>query len=178
MDTLQSTAAWHFIVQLLGLHTGPEDLAFSQMAWRTVVVFTWSLLLLNLAYQRVVGRNSGTDVMLLVVLGSVLSRAINGEAAFFPTLGVCVVLVLLHRLLMSAAFRFHFVSIFAKGRDSILVRNGAIDWAAMKRARVTQDDLLQHLRLNGGVSRIEDVQEARLERSGGISVICRPGCGR
>lgn len=156
---------------LLGLDVSPENLTFSQMAGRALAVFFWTLVLLKLANQRIVGRSSGGDVMLLVVLGSVLSRAINGAAAFFPTLGTCAIVVLLHRVLMAAAYKSHAISVIAKGHDRILVRNGEIDWDAMRHTRVTLDDLLEHVRLNGDTTSIDEVREARLERSGGISVV-------
>lgn len=156
---------------LLGLDVGPAELSFGQMAARAVVVFMWILVLLNVADLRLVGKISGSDALSLVVLGSILSRAINGQAAFFPTLGVSGLLVLLHRGLMAVAYHSHWISLMAKRRDTVLVRNGKIDWAAMRRANITEDDLLENLRLNGNVGTIAEVKEARFERSGTISVL-------
>lgn len=173
MDTVHSNHAWEFVSDLLGLGVGPEELSLVQMAVRAFVVFVWLLVLLRVANQRVIGRASGGDVMLLVVLGSVLSRAVNGAANFFPTLGASLVLVLLYRVLMAAAFKFHVVSLLAKGSDCVLVRNGQIEWEAMRRSRVTIDDLLEHVRQNGNTTTIEEVREARLERSGEISIVRR-----
>ncbi len=169
-----STAFDSLTANLLGLHVAPAELHFSHMAWRALVVVVWSLVLLNLSHKRFLGRNSGSDIMLAVLLGSVLSRAINGQAAFFPTLGVCAVLVLLHRALMAAAYRWHWVSLLAKGRDYVLVRRGQIDWREMRRSKITEDDLLENLRTNGNLGRVADVPEARLERSGEISVVKNP----
>jgi hypothetical protein len=45
--------------------------------------------------------------VLIVILASVLSRAINGSAAFFPTLGGGLILVLSHRLLSLMAYYSH-----------------------------------------------------------------------
>lgn len=155
----------------LGLDVSPADLSFLQMAGRTCVVALWAVVLLNLSHKRFLGRNSGSDVMVAVLLGSVLSRAINGQAAFAPTLGASAVLVLLHRGLMAAAYRWHWVSLTAKGRDHLLVREGRIDWSEMRRSRITEDDLVENLRINGNVASIAEVREARLERSGTISVV-------
>ncbi len=84
-------------------------------------------------------------------------------------------LCVLYRLLMVAAFRFHAISVLAKGRDCVLVQNSQIDWDAMRRSSVTLDDLMQHVRLKGDTTNLEDVREARLERSGGISIVRRSG---
>jgi len=50
------------------------------------------------------------------------------------------------------------------------VRDGAPDREAMRRAHVSERDVWEDLR-GKGVSRLERVAEARLERSGRLSVI-------
>ncbi|HKB89307.1 MAG TPA: YetF domain-containing protein [Opitutaceae bacterium] len=161
----------HFISLLLGLDVPASQLEFSHMAWRTVAVFAFSILLLKLAHKRFLGKNSGIDVMLAVLLGSVLSRAINGQAQFFPTLGACAVLVVLHRCCSAAAFHFHSMALLFGGRDHILVREGQIDWDAMCESKITKEDLLENVRLNGNTASLQEVKEARLERNGVISVV-------
>lgn len=167
MEALRST-----IVEMLGLDSGPGDLEFTQMACRTLVVFIWVLGLIHLSHRRLLGRASGSDTLMLVVLGSVLSRAINGQSSFFPTLGVSALTVMLHRVLMSAAFHVHWISLLAKGRDHVLVRNGQMDRDALSRTKFTEDDLMENLRLHG-IDALTAVKEARLERSGTISVVKR-----
>lgn len=157
--------------QLLGLHVQAEKLEFSQMAWRGFIVFCFAVLLARVADRRVLGQNAGFDIMLLVVLGSVLSRAINGQAAFFPTLGVSVALVVLHHIVATIAFHSHWFSQLIKGNPRVLVHDGKIDREQMRRSKITRDDLDENLRLNGGVARTEEVAEARLERNGSVSVV-------
>ncbi len=48
---------------------------------------------------------------------------------------------------------------------------------AMVEAKITPDDLEASLRLNGNVFRLEEVAEARRERSGAISVVQRSAPG-
>ena len=110
-------------------------------------------------------------IMVAVVLGSVLSRAINGQSAFFPTLGVSALLVALHHLLATLAFHSHGLSQLVKGRARVLVRDGKIDPDAMRRSKITHDDLDENLRLHGNIRQLEHVAEARLERNGSVSVV-------
>ena len=159
--------------RLLGLHTPPSDLTVSNMALRAVVVFVFGVALFRIADRRFLGRSAGFDILLAVVLGSLLSRGINGQAAFLPTLAACTVLVLLHRLAGSVAYRFHRFSQFMKGHTHLLVRDGEIDRVELGRTKISQDDLEENLRLNGNVARAVDVAEARLERNGRVSVIRR-----
>ena len=157
----------------LGLHVAPENLTLLQMVARTVVVFIFGVILVRVADRRFLGRSAGFDMLLGVVLGSVLSRAINGSAAFFPTLAACAVLVGLHHVLGTLTCRFHFFSDLVKGNAQVLVRNGRTDPAAMRANKISSDDLEENLRLNGNVAHAGEVGEARLERNGQVSVVRR-----
>ena len=167
------TTVTPFLDDWLGLQLPADELGFSHMAWRSLVVFLFSVLLMRVGVKRLLGHNAAMDVMLAVILGSVLSRAINGQADFFPTLGAGLVLVLLHRLLAMASLRSHWVSLFAKGRDRVLVRQGQVDREALRHATMTEDDLLENLRLHGNIGSAAEAEEARLERNGTVSVIKR-----
>lgn len=161
------------IEDLLGLSLAADDLDFSHLAWRAGIVFVWAILIARLADRRFLGANAIFDVMLSVIFASVLSRAINGGAAFFPSLGAGLVLVLLHRLLGMLAYRSHWISQLLKGRQQVLVRNGKVDEEALRRSRITIADLEESLRLFGNVADPAAVAEARIERNGRISVLLR-----
>jgi uncharacterized membrane protein YcaP (DUF421 family) len=155
----------------LGLDLQAHDLHFSHMAARALVVFCVAVLLARVADRRFMGRSACFDFMLGVILGSVLSRGINGQAPFFPTLGASALLVIFHRVVGTAAFHSHWFSELVKGRERVLVRNGRLDEDAMRRNKISYDDLCENLRLNGNVIDLSEVREARLERNGSISVI-------
>lgn len=167
-------SVYSWFSDVLGLDISPADLSLTQMAARAVVVLLASLLMVRCAGRRFLGRNAGFDVVLAIILGSVVSRAINGQAAFFPTLGAGFVLCLFHRVLAVAGCRSHLMSRLLKGRDHLLIRDGRIDHAALRRAEFSEDDLLENLRLRGNVGSPQEVVEARLERNGQISVVLKP----
>ncbi len=158
---------------LLGLERSGHELQFGHMMARTGVVFVVAVGLTRLGDRRFLTHNAGFDMMVAVVLGSVLSRAINGDARFFPTLAASVLLVLLHHLVAGLAFRSHRISQLVKGEPRLLVRDGVVNEREMQRGKITPEDLEANLRLQGQLSRVEDVAEARLERSGAISVLPR-----
>ena len=160
-----------FLNQLLGLDHDGTELSASQMGARAVVVFCVAVALARLGARRFLSHNAGFDIMVVVVLGSVLSRAINGQAAFWPTLGASVLLVLLHHLFATLAFHWHWFSMLVKGRPHVLVREGKVDRDAMCHTKITDDDLDENLRLHGNVADMKRVAEARLERNGAVSVI-------
>src|SRR6478736_7497434 len=111
---------------LLGISVPPKDLTFLQVSIRGVVVFIAALIMVRLSSKRSLAEKTAFDAVLIVIIGSMLARAINGSEAFFPTLGAGFVLVLLHRLIGVAAFYSHTFGILVKGRPVVLVRDGRV----------------------------------------------------
>ncbi|MEQ3750350.1 MAG: YetF domain-containing protein [Celeribacter sp.] len=57
-----------------------------------------------------------------------------------------------------------------KGRSIALVHDGKADLQAFRRAHFGENDITELLRLNG-LQDLSEVEEARLERNGQVSVI-------
>ena len=157
----------------LGL--GADQLTVPQMLVRTVVVYAFTVLIVRWGEKRFFGKNTAFDLVLSIILGSVISRAINGGARFFPTLLASAGLVGLHRLLAVLAFRSDRLGDWIKGQTRVLVRDGEVDWNSMEESHLTEHDLLGALRLKGQIGDVSKVKVARLERSGDVSVIPRKG---
>ncbi|MGZ4965752.1 MAG: DUF421 domain-containing protein [Chthoniobacterales bacterium] len=156
---------------LLGLQVDPSDLTFLQVSLRGLFVFVISLAIIRVGHKRSLARKTAFDAALLVILASVLSRAINGSASFFPTLGGALVIVLFHRLLGYGAYRWHWIGFLIKGEPEVIVENGERQRAAMRRNHISDHDLEEDLRLAARTDDLSDVQVARIERSGDISFI-------
>jgi uncharacterized membrane protein YcaP (DUF421 family) len=156
---------------LLGLKLEPKDLNLLQMGVRGIIVFCITLVMVRFANKRFLSNMSAFDAILGFMLASVLARAINGSAAFFPTLSVGLVLVLLHRFLGKLAFHSRKFEDVVKGHTNVLVKNGKADEKEMRRHNITQADLYEQMRLHGNVEDMKEVETAVLERSGEISVV-------
>ena len=168
---LPMNALWNSFETLLGLGVEPKDLTFIQISLRGIIVFLVTLTTMRLGHKRSLSRKTPFDAVLLVILAAVLSRAINGSAAFFATLGGGVVLVMLHRLFAYLAFYSHGFGILVKGKPDIIVRDGECDFEMMRRNHVSVHDLEEDMRLNGNIDDLSQVRLARVERSGDISFI-------
>jgi uncharacterized membrane protein YcaP (DUF421 family) len=167
-----STAVAH-LNTLLGLGREAGALTFPQISLRGVVVFVAALVIVRCGDRRFLSQKTAFDAVLGFILASMLARAVNGIAAFFPTVGGGLVLVGLHRVLAYWSRRSHAFGLLIKGRSDIIVRDGALDEAAARRNRLSEHDVLEDLRLNGNVAEIGDVLLAVLERNGHISVVRR-----
>jgi uncharacterized membrane protein YcaP (DUF421 family) len=127
--------------------------------------------MVRLGHKRSLSRKTAFDAVLLVILASVLSRAINGSAAFFATLGGGLVLVLLHRLLAFIAFHSHWFGILIKGTPETIVENGEFVFGTMHRNHISKHDVEEDMRLSLRSEDLSTVRKARVERSGDISFI-------
>ena len=166
-------ALLNFLGPLLGLGTKPEDLTFVQISLRGAIVFIATLVIVRLGHKRSLSRKTAFDAVLLVILASVLSRAINGSAAFFPTLGGGLVLVLLHRLLALIAYHSHWFGKLIKGQPDLIVEEGNLILPSMRRNHISRHDLEEDLRLDAQMEDASQVRTARVERSGDISFIVK-----
>jgi uncharacterized membrane protein YcaP (DUF421 family) len=168
-------AFWDLLYASLGLGIEPKELTFVQITIRGLIVFAAALIMMRIGDRRALARKTAFDTVLLVVLASVLARAVNGSAPFFATLGACFVIVIAHRLLAHVAFHFAAFGNLVKGRDKILVQNGDYRRDTMRQTAVSADDLGEDLRLSAEIEGIEKVKIARLERSGDLSFILKEG---
>lgn len=160
--------------ELLHAVIGSEDGSINawQMSIRGALIFAVGVLAVRVAASRAFGKWTPLDIIFAVIVGSNLSRAMTGSAPFLPTLAATVVLVVLHTLLARAAARWGWLSYLVKGGRVQLVREGAVDRAAMHRAGVGDGDLHMALRTHG-LEDLNSVQDAYLERNGDMTFIPR-----
>jgi uncharacterized membrane protein YcaP (DUF421 family) len=125
-----------------------------------------------MAGKRLFGRWGAIDIVISVVIGSNLSRALTGNAPFVPTILATAFLVALHSVLLGMAAFWPWLGPILKGSPRCLIKDGAVDRRAMLLAGIGRHDLQEALRCKG-LTGPEQVEEAWLERDGAISVIPR-----
>jgi uncharacterized membrane protein YcaP (DUF421 family) len=163
-----------YVQDAFGLQQSGQDLGALQMTARACLVYVCSVLIFKGAKKRLMGQNSAFDIVMLVILGSAISRAINGSAPFVPTLAAAIALVLLHRLTSWLSFRSPRFARFVEGKAAPLVRDGVIDWNAMRRHGVTEQDLQSAVRLAIHSANLAEARDVHLEASGKLSVVRKP----
>lgn len=158
---------------LLGLGRDVGDVTAGQMALRAIVVYVATLAMVRLGSKRLMGKATAFDLILGIMIGSVMSRGINGSAGLFPTLAGGAVLVALHGLFAVLAFRTDWFGDFVKGRSVLLVEDGAVRPEAMRETSLSDRDLAEAMRLQGMHPDPARVDRAYLERDGTISIVPR-----
>lgn len=165
MDPLQ-----HVFEMALGLSLRPQDLGVGQIALRALLVYLAMIGLVRFGKKRFLSRATAFDAILVIVIGSTAARAITGNAPFFATLAAVFVLIATHWLISFLTRSSPALGSLVKGTPTVLIRNGRVDNKALMAAHMSRDDLNEDLR-EEGIAAPADVKEARLERSGKLSVI-------
>ena len=164
-------ALWNSTDALLGLSAvKAEELSTLQVCLRAFVVYLVLIGYVRFAKKRFLSEATGFDAILVIVIGSVASRAISGTAPFIPSLAGTFVLVLVHWVISYITQNSALLGYIVKGKDTVLIRDGKIDREALAASHMSEDDLEEDLRQEG-IETPTQVKMARLERSGRLSVI-------
>jgi uncharacterized membrane protein YcaP (DUF421 family) len=147
-----------------------EELSTLQVCLRALIVYLVLIGYVRFAKKRFLSEATGFDAILVIVIGSVASRAISGTAPFIASLAGTFVLVLVHWVISYVTQRSPLLGYIVKGTDTVLIRNGEIDREALAASHMSKDDLDEDLRQEG-IETPTQVKVARLERSGRLSVI-------
>jgi uncharacterized membrane protein YcaP (DUF421 family) len=164
-------ALQNFFLVVLGPDGKATQLTVLNICLRCFIIFIVGLALVRIGDRRSLAQKTAFDAVFIVLMGSMLSRAINGTAPFFTTIAGAIALMIIHRVFAFAAFKSHGFGKLIKGQPVLLVRNGEIDWQAMKDRLVSKHDFEEDLRLDAKTEDVSSIQLARLERSGDISFI-------
>lgn len=160
------------IDQLLGdLWHKDELITDGQMACRAFVVFLLAIILVRLAGRRAFGMRSPFDTVISLLLGATLSRGIVGASSFTGTLGACLVLAILHRLLAYLSLKSSTLSRLVSGEANVLYVNGQFNRANMTSMLVSERDIEEAVQLKGQKATPDNIEQAFIERNGEISVV-------
>lgn len=140
---------------------------------RAAVIFSFVFLLTRMLGRRELNSLEPFDLILLVVTGDLVQQgvtqndnSITGALLAISTIGVLTV------GLSYLSFRFKRLRPVLNGEPIVLVEDGALIEANLRRQRLTPEEIGAEARLEG-ISAIEDVRWAILETNGRISFVKR-----
>jgi uncharacterized membrane protein YcaP (DUF421 family) len=162
---------WDQFQYVLGVNREPADLNSIEMTIRTVIVYIVAIALVRIGSRRFLSQATAFDLIVAIMLGSIMSRAINGSALFLPTMFASLVLIGLHWIFAFVSVRTSLFGPVVKGEPILLIKNGELQPDAMKKAGITERDLNQALRLRSEAADPKQIRRAYMERNGDISVV-------
>jgi uncharacterized membrane protein YcaP (DUF421 family) len=146
------------------------DVTALQECARALVVFAYGLVAVRIAGRRAFGKWGALDIIVSIMVGSNLSRALTGGAPLLGTLAATTLLMALHWVLAKGAARSTALSHVLEGRPAILAEHGAPAAGTMLHHNVSEADLHEALRQSGTES-LEAARRVTLEPSGKITIV-------
>lgn len=148
-----------------------KDLNALNMGCRALVLYFIMLLFIRISGTRTFGKKTAFDNIIAITIGALLSRIVVGASAFFPTVTAGFVLVMVHRALAWASLHHKWIDRLIKGSERILYKQGKIEQENLDKSLMSRGDLMESVRINSNLNDLEAINEARLERTGEISII-------
>ena len=137
---------------------------------RAFVVFVFGLILLRISGRRTFARWSALDIIVSIIMGSSLSRALTGSAPLGGTLLAMILIAVLHWVLARVASRSRRFAHLVEGQAAILGRSGALFPREMQRYNISETDMNEALRKEGLLYAAR-TRQVTLEPSGTITVL-------
>lgn len=138
---------------------------------RATVMFFILFLLIRLLGKRELGQMTPFEFVVLVVLGDLIQQGVthNDFSLTGATLAICT-FAFWALVLSWTAYLFPRAKDLLEGAPRVVVRNGEIVEANLRRDRLTRDEILSEMRL-AGIGQMSDVAWAILEPQGKMSFI-------
>ncbi len=139
-------------------------------AARAAAVYVLMLIVIRALGKRTVGNFSAFDLIVALMLGEVVDEIIYGDVLFIQgavAIGAIAVLAYADAWL---AYFDHGMEAVLEGTPTIVVRNGRFERAGMRRERMTEKDVMSHLR-QAGIQDMREVHLAIVEMDGAVSIL-------
>lgn len=138
---------------------------------RTVIIYFLLLLVMRLMGKRQLGELDVGELVITILLSEIATTPItNPERRFIDALVPIALLSLLEILTSVLILRVPFFKSILSSKPAVIIAKGVIDYNAMKRVRISLEELISQIRQNG-IYDICEVDYAILEENGKMSVI-------
>lgn len=139
---------------------------------RAAGIYLFLLIVFRVSGRRTLAQVTNFDLVLVLIIGDATQQALIGNDYTFATVLVVVsTLVLMDIALGKAKQRWPAVDAVVDGLPLPLIVRGTAHRERMASEGVTNDDVLTAAREGHGISRLDEVESAVLEQSGGISIV-------
>ena len=143
-----------------------------EMILRAVAIYLILLVVFKIAGRRALLQMTSFDLILLLIISEATQQALLGDD--FSVTGAMLTII----TLVVVDMLFGMVKKYISGAESvidgspvILVVHGELQNEKLKKVDVSCDDILVSARQNHGITTLEEIKYAILERNGHISII-------
>jgi uncharacterized membrane protein YcaP (DUF421 family) len=141
---------------------------------RASIIYFFVQLLFRVAGRKELGRWGPSDIVLLFLITTAARMSIVADDSSLTTAMVALATIVgLDWAVSLLTARSRRAADLLEGPVRQLVRDGELQREVMRRTRISEDELLAHVRA-AGKETLADLKDAFLERSGKITVVLRP----
>lgn len=140
---------------------------------RALAVYIFLIVALRLTGKRQVGQLAPFDLVLLLVLSNAVQNSMNaGDNTVSAGFVLVLTLLAVNGFVGWLTWRSKRMEIILEGKPQILVHNGQVDDAMLRRESITRHELMSAIR-SVGLTEFNQVRVAILENTGRINVIAK-----
>lgn len=146
----------------------------TQIAIRTVIMYFFIMIAVRIMGKRQIGELQASDLVVTILISEIAAIPLQDlSAPLLSGITSIFTLVVLEVIISVLCLASVWLRNTVSGKAIIVVNNGNVDQKALKKLRMTVDDLLEALRLKN-VFDLSEVQYAIVETNGQLSVLLRP----
>ncbi|MDY5211009.1 DUF421 domain-containing protein [Intestinibacter sp.] len=141
---------------------------------RSIVLYIAVLISMRIMGKGEIAEMNCFDLVITLLIAEVASLPMeNNDIPMINGIAALTGLVAMQTIISFLSLKFRRISIILSGKPSILVNKGEVDYKELKRERVSINELLEQLRIQGYFN-IKYIQYAILEADGSLSVVPTP----
>lgn len=142
---------------------------------RAVAIYFILFFLMRVAGKRQFSELTAFDAILLLVISEAVQQSLLGRDDFSLTAGIILVVTLISVDIGLSLIKQWWpkADLVMEGAPVVLLDNGDLMTANMRRERVDEADILESARRTFGIERLDQIRYAILEKTGTISIIPR-----
>ena len=138
---------------------------------RSIILYVAVLISLRVMGKGEIAEMNCFDLVITLLIAEVASTPMeNNDIPLLNGIAALIGLVFMQTVISVISLKFRSISRFVSGKPSILINKGKIDYKILKKEKITIDELLEQLRIQGYFN-IKYVQYALLETDGNLSVV-------
>jgi uncharacterized membrane protein YcaP (DUF421 family) len=138
---------------------------------RSASVYLFMLIALRIFGKKELSQLNTADVILILLISNSVQNAMVGsDISLLGGLAAASVLFAINYTLKKLMYKFPKFSDFMQEKPEVLIHDGKMDFKALSKLNITNDELKEAIREHG-VEHFSDVKLAMLEIDGNISII-------
>lgn len=158
-----------FFQEAIGLNNF-SFLSLFHMIIRGSIVYLIGIFLAR-SNKKLFGIHTPFNLTLFIMLGSIFADSVLHSDVFLPTIVTIIFLIIINGLATKLSFYFPRIEHYIKGTHAIIVKNGEIQWDAMKKELITEGELLLELHKQLNTRDLRKIELALLTSDGSIAFI-------